>query len=73
MRVLPIPELRLSPVICTLPKALVSYDDLVEAIGESSLSRGQAEAKEWMLVTRGEIEPGLRAIATWIAIDPLLN
>jgi hypothetical protein len=73
MRVLPLPEIRLSPVICALPKALVSYDDLVAAIGEPSIPRTQVEAKEWLLVTHGDTESGLRALAQWIAVDPLLN
>jgi hypothetical protein len=69
-----IPELRIHPLLCTLPKGQVSYDDLVGVIGHiPGVSREVVEAKAWILLTSGDVEAGMAAVDRYIAVDPLCN
>jgi len=74
MEVLPLPEVKGQPVVCTLPKAQVDWDDIEATLGPSTLSRAEAEAKQWMLLASAPSMPaGLQGIARWIAHDALMN
>ena len=48
MTTLCIHELRMQPLLCTLPKDKVSLDDLLGVIGPIDASREVIESKEWI-------------------------
>jgi hypothetical protein len=73
MEVLPLPDVKGQPVICTLPKAKVDWDDIEATLGDASLGRAEAEAKDWLLLSTHHIAEGLEGIARWIAHDALMN
>jgi hypothetical protein len=73
MEVLPLPEVKGQPVVCTLPKALVDWDDIEATLGQGSIPRAQAETKHWLLLSRHHVDEGLEGIARWIAHDALMN
>jgi hypothetical protein len=67
-------DLPMAPMLCTLPKAKVSYDDLIGVIGQiQGTSREVVEGKEWILLTSDDVEARMHAIDRWIATDNLLN
>jgi hypothetical protein len=73
MPTLCIHELAVPPLMCTLPPDKVSLDDLIGALGPLPTSPEVVESKEWILVTSGHVEVGMRAIERWADVDPLLN
>jgi hypothetical protein len=74
MATLNLPNVKMSPVLCTLPRDQVSYDDITGVIGPiPGYSREVVEEKKWILLTSGDIDEGMAAIDRWIQHDHLLN
>jgi hypothetical protein len=73
MEVLPLPDVKHQPVLCTLPKARVDWDDVEATLGHAVIGRAEAEAKHWLLLSTQSIDEGLEAISRWIAHDALMN
>jgi len=73
MEVLPLPDVKGHPVICTLPKARVDWDDIVSTLGEGTIGRAQAEANHWLLLAAHDQAERLEGIGRWIAHDALMN
>jgi hypothetical protein len=74
MATLNLPNVAMHPVLCTLPRDQVSYDDLIGIIGPiPGYSREAVESKRWILLTSGDIDQGMAAIDRWIQHDHLLN
>jgi hypothetical protein len=73
MEVLPLPDGKGQPVICTLPKAEVDWDDIEATLGEGVISRAQAEANHWLLLAAHDQHEKRQGIARWIAHDALMN
>jgi hypothetical protein len=74
MATLNLPNVKRHPILCTLPKDRVSYDDLIAVIGRiEGASREVVEGKAWILLTSGDMDEGMAAIDRWIQHDHLLN
>jgi len=74
MATLNLPNVKMCPVLCTLPKDRVSYEDLVSVIGQiQGASREVVESRAYILLTSGDLDEGIAAIDRWIKHDHLLN
>jgi hypothetical protein len=74
MATLCLPNVKLAPTLCTLPKAQVSYEDLVGVTGQiQGASREVVEGEAWILLTSQDVDTGMAAIDRWIQHDHLLN
>jgi hypothetical protein len=71
---LDLPSVTMHPVLRTLPRDRVSYDDLIGVIGPiPGFSREVVEEKKWILLTSGDLDETMTAIDRWIRHDHLLN
>jgi hypothetical protein len=74
MATLCLPDVKLAPSLCALPRDRVSYDDLVGVIGRiEGASREVVEGKAWILLTSQDMAVGMAAIDRWIRHENLLN
>jgi hypothetical protein len=73
MITLHIHDLRRQPLLCTLPKAHVSLDDILQIIGAIAGWREVIEDQPWILLTSVELEATMQAVDRWINADNLLN
>jgi hypothetical protein len=74
MATLHLPNVKMGPVVCTLPRDRVSFDDLVGVIGQiQGASREVIESRAYILLTSGDLDEGIAALDRWIKHDHLLN